>query len=160
MENRIDAVLATADRERVLQLVAQIRDLLPFLIDLTPEQRRTLFKMGESGRPFVEAGLTMVEQDDSYMPRSFDRTEMRKDSDLYAALLPVYTALASLFDAVDDTLMLVGSDLILAGLDVYRNAKDNGKGGNLDPLVPLLGRRFKRGKSGGDDGDGGENTPK
>ncbi len=107
--------------------------------------------MGETGRPFVEAALNIVEQDDSFMPRSFEKTEMRKDNELYEAMLPVYVALASLFDAVDDTQMLTGSDLIIAGLDVYRNAKANGKGENLDPLVPLLGRRFKRnaGKKGG-----------
>jgi hypothetical protein len=32
----------------------------------------------------------------------------------------------------------------MAGLEVYRNAKDNGAGANLDNLVPLLGNRFKR----------------
>lgn len=155
MENKIEATLTEADRDQILDLIRQIRALMPFLIDLTPEERKTLFKMGESGRPFVEASLNLVEQDDSYMPRSFDKTEMRQDNELYESILPLYMALATLLDAVDDTLMLTGSDLIMAGLDVYRNAKDNGKGENLDPLVPLLGRRFKRNPP--KKGDGGEN---
>lgn len=162
MQNKIDAALSAADRDKILDFLRQSKELLPFLIDLAPEERKTLFKMGEQGRPFVEGSLNLVEQDDSYMPRSFDKAEMRKDNDLYEALLPIYMFLATFFDAVEDTMMLVGSDLIMAGLDVYRNAKDNGKGANLDSLVPLLGRRFKRGKSNKDGGDneGGENPNK
>jgi hypothetical protein len=160
MQNRIDAVLSSADKEAVLTALREARSKLSFLIDLTPDERKTLFKMGESGRPFVEGALNLVESDDSFMPRSFDKTEMRQDNELYEALMPVYMELAPFFDAVEDTMMLVGSDLIMSGLDVYKNAKNNGRGENLDDLVPLLGRRFKRKSSGGDDEDnneGGEN---
>ena len=161
MQNKMDAVLSDEDRDRALNHLRQARDLLPFLIDMTPDERQTTFKMGEKGRPFVEGSLAIVEQDDSFMPRSFDRVEMRQDNELYENLLPIYMFLVPFFEAVNDTMMLVGSDLIMAGLDVYRNAKDNGKGENLDDLVPLLGRRFKRnpgGKNEEEDGDdGGEN---
>lgn len=34
MENRIDAGLTTNDRDKILALIAQIRALLPFSIDL------------------------------------------------------------------------------------------------------------------------------
>lgn len=159
MENKIDATLSKAVRDQILDLIQQIRTLLPFLVDLTPEERQTLFKMGESGRPFVEAGLNIVEQDDSFMPRSFDKAEMREDNELYEAVLPVYMAIAPLFDAIEDTMMLIGSDLIQAGLEVYRNARANGKGENLEPLIPLLSRRFKHNPSKKADGGekGGEN---
>jgi hypothetical protein len=155
MENRIDAALNSATRDQILDLIAQIRALLPFLIDLSPEERQSLLKMGNRGRPFVEQALNLVEQDDSFMPRSFNKTEMRKDKDLDTMMQPVVIQMTQLFEAVNDTMMLVGSNLILAGLDVYRNAKDNGKGANLDNLVPLLGQRFKRKPK----KDGGNNTP-
>ena len=160
MQNRIDATLSTAVRDEILDLIAQIRSKLPFLIDLSPEERMSLVKMGESGRPFVEHSLNLVEQDDSFMPRSFDKTEMRTDNDLYESLLPVSMQMTQLHEAVSDTMLLVGSDLIMAGLDVYKNAKANGQGENLDNLVPLLGQRFKRKSKteGGDDG-GNENPP-
>lgn len=143
MQNKIDAALAVADRDQILNLIGQIRALMPFLVDLTIEERQTLLKMGESGRPFVEHALNLVEQDDSFMPRTFDKTEMRNDNDFYEALQPVFVQLAKLFESVQDTTMLVGSDLVISGLDVYRNAKGNGRGENLDNLVPLLGRRFR-----------------
>lgn len=158
MQDRIDATLPAEDKEAVLAAIREARAKLPFLIDLTPDERKTLFKMGESGRPFVEASLNLVESDDSFMPRSFDKSKMRADNDLYESLLPIYMQLAPFFDAVEDTIMLVGSDLIMEGLDVYKNAKNNGRGENLDDLVPLLGRRFKR-RSGSGDAQGGNNPP-
>lgn len=159
MENRIDAVLDPSRRDQILDLIAQIRALLPFLIDLSPEERQTLVKMGNSGRPFVEQALNLVEQDDSFMPRSFDKTVMRKDKDLDTAMQPVVIQMTQLFEAINDTMMLVGSDLILAGLDVYRNARNNGRGAHLDNLVPLLGQRFKLKPKKDGGGTGGANNP-
>jgi len=158
MQNKIDAAISVTDRDKILEFIGQIRALMPFLADLTNEERQSLVKMGDSGRPFVEQSLNLVEQDDSFMPRSFDKTEMRADMDFYTTMLPVLIQMTQLFEAVNDTMMLTGSDLIMGGLDVYRNAKDNGRGANLDNLVPLLGNRFKRkAKKGGGDDD--ENPP-
>lgn len=144
MQNKMDAVLSDEDRDRALNHLRQARDLLPFLIDMTPDERQTTFKMGEKGRPFVEGSLAIVEQDDSFMPRSFDKTEMHRDHEFFVAMEPVFVQITRLYEAVSDTRMLAGSDLIMAALEVYRNAKNNGQGANLDSLVPLLGRRFKR----------------
>ena len=144
MQNKIDAAINVTDRDQILRLINQIFDLLPFTVDLTPSERKSLVKMGVSGRSFVEESLVLVEQDDSFMPRSFDKSEMRADMDLYTTMLPVLMQLTKLYEAVNDTMMLAGSDLIMAGLDIYRNSKDNGRGENLDNLVPLLGQRFAR----------------
>ena len=144
MQNEFDAQITVASRDKILDLISQIFALLPAQVDLSLDERQSLVKMGNSGRPFVEETLNMVEQDDSFMPRAFDKAEMRQDSDFYTTMLPVSIQLTKLFEAVNDTMMLAGSDLIMSALDVYRNAKDNGKGANLDNLVPLLGQRFKR----------------
>ncbi|HEY0428632.1 MAG TPA: hypothetical protein VGC76_12700 [Pyrinomonadaceae bacterium] len=155
MQNKIAASISTADRDKILDFINQIFALMTFGVDLTPEERQSLVKMGDSGRPFVEGTLTLVEQDDSFMPRSFDKAEMRRDNDFYTAMQPVLVQMTRLFESVSDTMMLAGSDLIVAALEVYRNAKDNGQGANLDNLVPLIGRRFKRKSKPG----GGSNLP-
>lgn len=163
MQNKIDAAISATDRDKILDLISQIVALMPFLVDLTPEERHSLFKMGDWGRPIVEGTLILAEQDDSFLPRSFDVAEMRKDKDLYDAMSPIFVRLSKLFEGVEDTMMLTGSDLIMAGLDIYGNAKENGIGSHLDNLVPLVARRFKRkskkeGEGGGNEG-GGNNPP-
>ena len=49
-DNRVDAVLAAADAQAVLAAIRTIRDKLPFLIDLSPDETRSLPALGEAGR--------------------------------------------------------------------------------------------------------------
>jgi hypothetical protein len=146
MQNKIDAALSAADRDKILDLTNQINALLPFLTSLTTEEKRELPRMGDKSRAFVQASLALAEQDDSFLPRSFDVAEMRKDEDLYNAMTAVYTALAILFEKLQDTMMLTGSDLYVAALEVYDAAKRKGGSntGGLDQLLDALGQRFAR----------------
>ncbi len=61
-ENRISASLAPADKEAVMQAIATIREKLPFLVDLTTEERRTMLKMGDKSRAFVSKALEVATQ--------------------------------------------------------------------------------------------------
>jgi hypothetical protein len=49
-ENRVSASLGEAERQAVFAAIETIRQKLPFLIDLTPEERHTLPKMDISFR--------------------------------------------------------------------------------------------------------------
>lgn len=158
MENRINAELSETDRDKILNLLNQVRLLLPFQVNLTPEERKSLVKMGDKSRPFVEQTLIIAEQDESFLPRSFDVNAMRQDKELYEAMSPVFVQISMLFEAVQDTMLLVGSDLMVNALDIYNSAKRTNHGVALDNLVPLLGRRFSR-KSGKDDGGDAPNPP-
>jgi hypothetical protein len=46
-ENRISAALTDANKTAILQKISEIRALLPFLVNLTPDERQTLPKLGE-----------------------------------------------------------------------------------------------------------------
>lgn len=59
-DNRVSAVLSEADRQAVLAAIETIRTKLPFLVDLTPEQRRSLPKMGDRSRSFVAKALAVA----------------------------------------------------------------------------------------------------
>jgi len=144
MQNRIDAELPIGKRDQIIDLINQIRALLPFLIDLSPEDRQALPKMGDKSRAFVTGSLRLATQDDSYLPRSFDVAEMRKDVELAEALLPIVVALKQLTEYVDDTYIQVGSEAYTAALVVYQSAIRYGLGAALDGLLAALGERFAR----------------
>jgi hypothetical protein len=143
-DNRISASLSQADRQAVLDALNTIRTKLPFLIDLSPEERRTLPRMGDKSRGFVAQALEVAEQNPDILPRSFDVSEMRKDVELLSALSPVLAALAQLNELVDDTYMAVGSEAYAAALLVYQFARAAGKGSALDSALDALGQRFAR----------------
>jgi len=153
MQNKIDATISVVDRDKILDFINQITVLLPFLINLTPEERRELPRMGDKSRAFVLASLNLAEQDDSFLPRSFDVAEMRQDEDLFNAMTMIFTALAILFERLQDTMLLTGSDLYVAALEVYDAAKRKGgsDSGGLDQLLDALGQRFARRSKKADD---------
>lgn len=144
MPNRIDAALNAADRDHILDFITQIRALLPFLIDLSPEDRQSLPKMGDKSRAFVNGALQLAEHDDQFLPRSFDVAEMRRDVELAESLQPISLALRQLAEFVDDTYTQVGSEAYTAALVVYQSAKRSGQGEALDGLLDTLGQRFAR----------------
>ena len=101
-ENRISAKLSPADKEAVMQAIATIREKLPFLVDLTTEDRRTIVKMGDKSRAFVSKALEVATQNPNFLPRSFDLEEMRRDLEIYEDLYPVLLSLTQLQELVDD----------------------------------------------------------
>jgi len=143
-DNRVSAVLTAADREVILQAIQTIRDKLPFLIDLTPEDRRALLKMGDKSRAFVSGSLALASQNAEFLPRSFDVSEMRRDVELYEQLAAILIPLSQLQELMDDTLMELGSEAYAAALVVYQYAKSSGQGSGLDGLLDTLGQRFAR----------------
>src|SRR5918911_880177 len=102
-DNRISTTLSTNDQADVLAAIKTIRDKLPFLLDLTPEERRSLPRMGDKSRAFVAQALTVAEQNADILPRSFDTAEMRKDVELMQALEPILLAVAQLHELIDDS---------------------------------------------------------
>ena len=143
-ENRVSAELTAEDLDAIQGAIATIRERLPFLVDLSTEERTTMLKMGDKSRAFVEKMMEVIDQNPDFLPRSFDEVEMRKDVELFLKMYPVYLALTQLKDLVDDTLMLVGSEAYAAALVAYRYAKDAELGSGLEQIVDDLGRRFAR----------------
>lgn len=143
-DNRINATLSQADATAIMDAINTIRTKLPFLVDLTIEERRSLPKMGDKSRAFVGQALEVARQNDDVLPRSFDVTEMGKDVELANALQPIVVALTQLQELVDDTYMLVGSEAYAAALLVYHYARSSGKGSGLDNTLDDLGQRFAR----------------
>jgi hypothetical protein len=143
-DNRISASLSKADREAVMAAIATIREKLPFLIDLTTEERRTMLKMGDKSRAFVSKALEVGTQNPDFLPRAFNLEEMRRDVELYEALYSVLLSLTQLQELVDDTCIAAGSEAYTAALAIYNYAKASGDVTGLDAVIDEMGRRFTR----------------
>jgi hypothetical protein len=157
-DNRISATLSTEDQTAVMDAINTIRRKLNFLIDLTPDERHTLPKMGDKSRAFVSQALTLAQQNADILPRSFDLEEMQRDVALTTALEPIRAVLTQLQELVEDTYMAAGSEAYAASLLLYQYAKASGKGAALDNLLDGLGKRFAR-KSSGKTSPSGDPNP-
>lgn len=142
--NRVSATLSDADRDAVLAAINTIKSKLPFLVDLSPDDRRTLAKMGDKSRAFVDKAFQAAQQNPTALPGAFDIGEFEKDNALFQQLMQIAPAMTQLTEKFDDTTMALGADLFAEALTVYGFLKAAGKGAGLDDLRASLGQRFAR----------------
>ncbi len=140
----IDAILSEQDIEEVMAALDTVRQKLPFLVGLTPEDRRKLPKLGRKSQTFVMQALDMAENHSELMPRFLDVKEARRDVQLFEALNPVLQSLSRLRELVEDTQMVAGSEAYAAARLAYNSAKTSGKNMGLDEVVNDLSRQFSR----------------
>lgn len=140
----IDAEITDAQRTAVLAAVADIETNLAFLINLTPQERQALPKMGNSTQSFVSKALEIASNNPQFVPPYVDLAAMRKDYDLAVRLQGIEMQLASLCEKVSDTTLAAGSEAYVTGLTLYNSikaaAKVNVPGANA--LASELAERF------------------
>ncbi len=140
--DRIKGELTSEQQAAALQAIADIEAKLPFLIDLSVDERRALPKMGDKSRAFVDQGLVVATQNEGIMPRNFDIDEYRRDVEMYRRMESILLSLQKLMKRVEDTNLAAGSDAYGQTLLVYQAAKMAGKDGSLGPHLDRMGRRF------------------
>jgi hypothetical protein len=140
----INGELLPEQQQAILQAITDIQAKLPFMVDLTMDDRRTIPKMGDKSRAFVDQSLVIAMQNQDILPRSFDVTAYQRDVALVRQLEPVVLAMRQLMKHVEDTYIAAGSDAYSNALLVYQVAKLAGKNGSLDEHLDSLGRRFAR----------------
>ena len=140
----ISATLSEADLDQIKTAIQTIEQKLPFLITLTPQERRKLFKMGDKSLAFVNNSLTAAHTNRDILPSSFDIDEFGRDYQLIASLTELLFGLQQLTEKVDDTLMAVSSEAMTSSLTVYNYVKMAVKlKPGLKVLAEQLGERFK-----------------
>lgn len=144
IKNYVSATFDTAAQQTVTTALADLLAGLPFLIDLSPEDRRFMPKMGPKSQAFVEKCLEAAKANPKALSGSFDLAEFERDLALWKALQPIALKVAQLNELLDDTLTAVGSDLYTEALACYGYLKAAGNNAGLDDLKSQLSTRFSR----------------
>jgi hypothetical protein len=140
----ISATLSDQKLADIKTAIATIEANMPFLISLTPDERRKRFKMGDKSLAFVRNSVSVTQNNPEILPGNFDSAEFEKDYRLSAALTEILGLLNQLSEQVDDTLMAVGSESMASSLLVYDYVKTAAKHSpGLKSVVEQLGERFK-----------------
>ena len=142
----ISAELKEDVKNEILNLIQQVTDRLPFLINLTPEERISLPKMGDKTYPFVSKALELAGQNPNLVPPYVSIEELKRDFGLSESLRPVLNAITSLSEKLSDTYLAVGSEAYVAALAFYNSAKSAAKSNvpGTDAVVNELGKRFDK----------------
>ena len=142
-DNRVSATLPQDDIAAIKAAIATIREKLPVLLALTPEESKSLTRMGDKSRAFVAKALEVATQHPKILPGVFDLQEMKDDLSLFEALYPLQMELSQLYSMIEDTTAVAGSEAFTAARMVYNYAKASQMEGELEPLMEDLGKRFR-----------------
>lgn len=145
VDNLVSIDIPDADIQKVNDALQIVVDTLkPYLIALSPEQRKDMLKMGDSSEPFVLKVLSYVKSNPVFLPASISAVEMEKDWKAISQLKPILRTLEQLFSNVSDTVMEAGSELYKACLGYYAGVKIGAEMNfpDADPIQDDLGKRF------------------
>jgi hypothetical protein len=143
-QNLVTGEFTDAQKTAIETALQTILTNLPFGLDLTPEQRHDLVKVGDKSLAFLYRCRDLVLQKPSWLPSNFPSKEFLDDIALFDSLAPVETHHAQVGERITDTRMAAGSDAMVAALILYGIAKAAGQGANLDAALTLMGGRFAK----------------
>jgi hypothetical protein len=146
MDNSISITIPPSDLQIVKDALATIQTTLePYLIALTPEDRRKLLKMGDGSEPFVAKVMDYAVSDPQFLPPYVQFAEMKKDWEAVTGLLPIFRTVQQLENNLSDTVMLTGSETFDASLSYYNSVKMAAKMNvpNAKTIYEDLSKRFE-----------------
>lgn len=123
-ENVISIEIPEADLQAVKDALSTIQTTLaPYLLALTPEQRKTIPKMSDGTEPFVGKVMDYATADAQFAPPYMNVPEMKKDFDASSQLLPLLRIVEQISSNLNDTVMMAGSEAYIAALSYYNSVK-------------------------------------
>ena len=141
--NRVSGTLLPAESQKINIALDDILNSLPFLINLTVEDRKTIRKKGPKSAEYVNLNLHGSQTFPKILKVDFDAAEFKKDVLLYNELLPLSIKIQALNEAVNDTLMAVGADAMKSSDEVYGQLKLSAKkDANVKSLVDQIAKRY------------------
>ena len=151
MENKVNFIIP---EEVILESTQKLNDaaelLRPYLIALTPEERRTIPKMSDKTVPFVEKNLEYCETAPQFAPPYMDVEALYGDMKVTKQLIPLFRIVKALHDGLDDTTMEAGGEAFVNALSYYNSVKQAAKTNvpGAKSIYDDLKKRFEKEKTG------------
>ncbi len=129
MKNNFSFDLSDEGLKRIWDKVKGIQDELSFLINMTPEERRSRSVMNSARKPFVEKAIAYGEKDPRIVPNYVSIEEMKKNMKLYEQLMELGNEFKRTGEGLSDTAAALGENLWTGGLSIYDSSKTASRNG-------------------------------
>ena len=124
MENKINQEVPEEVITEVKAKIAEIKaSLKPYLIALSPQERKNLPKMGDGTEPFVSKSIEYSSSAPQFAPPFLNVDGFKIDMKVWEQLMSVYRPLAQLTQDLDDTVMEAGAESYTSALSYYNSVK-------------------------------------
>jgi hypothetical protein len=148
-DNKISASIPAQDMTDIMAAFATIKAKLPFLINLSMEEKRRMPNIGTERGGMVETFTIEMDLHPDLIPTYVDMPELALDGALFSQLDIIKACANELCEGINDTHQAVGSDMYLAYLSFYNNVKQAAKRAVVgsDAIYQNLRRFFQRGST-------------
>lgn len=146
MINRISASLSDADATAIASAITEMKSKMPFLMTVPKSDKKRKQKMGNNAISYVNKGLVNARNQINLLPRNFNVEEFEKDGALVVQLNQIRNSLTELTAKLNDTIEVLGEELMTQANLVYntlqREAKnDNALKSNAAEMAEFYKRR-------------------
>jgi len=126
--NRYSSVIPPEVAEQAKDFFRQGAEVLaPFLINLTPDERIQLPKMGDKSVPFVTKGAEYLRIPSTPAPPYLNPEDLVVDINAFETIRQIRQIVQPIADMLDDTMLLCGSEAYVAVLAFYTYLKGAAK---------------------------------
>jgi hypothetical protein len=125
--------------------IQTLNNLMPFLIQLSDEERDSLVRLAEDNTDFVTEALAAAKKFSHVIPQTVDVAEFERDTLLFKGLTAIRQDIRGFTTKMDDTIAEVGAEAYFTARYVYRQLQMADKAGvpGLKPTLERLGKRFE-----------------
>ena len=124
--------------------LATVEQKLPFMVNLTVDERKARPKLGDKSRTFIKKAVDVAGQNTSVLPASCDLSKMRNDAQVFEGFFKIQLVINRLQKQVNDTTLEIGTQAYTAARDVYAAAKSRFGRAAMETAANELGQRFTR----------------
>jgi hypothetical protein len=124
LSNQISGGLPPDSLDRAMTAIRIVQDeLAPKLVELGPDERKALPKIGSKTLDFIAKALEHMRANPELKPGFVDLDEMARDLAAVSQLRTLLAPLKQIVDLLDDSLMLSAGEAYAAALVCYQAAK-------------------------------------
>jgi hypothetical protein len=124
MDNDIKKVIPDTVIDEIQTKLNEIKTLLSsYIVSLTPAERRNMLKMGDKSLAFVEKSHDFAIENPTIVPQFLDMQMFDTDFDNAHGLWTVRNDAMQVYEMIDDTAMVSGSESFNAALVFYNSVK-------------------------------------
>ena len=158
--NKLSETVSPEVETEVIQFFKEAQDVkLPFLVELTPKERKHLAKLGRKQVDFVDKAFLSASGAPELLPGHVSLEEFARDKDLRTSLLKMKEESKKFEKKLDDTILLVEAEMYRSARLFYHSARAAANEGvdaaNL--IAKELAYHHKKNRSGGGNGGGSDN---
>lgn len=136
----LKASLTEIEIEDLQHSISHMKDMLPFLINLTPHERRKMGAFMSRDDLFTQKAFEIAMDNSSLVPQNLDMDGWKMDIELHAHLQNMYRQLNQLMEGLSDTIMALKTEKTKTAnmfFNMLRVQKDSNVPG-IDAMIASL----------------------